>query len=202
MRRSKQGGGALTLGFGLIITIQGFETSRYLGDAYSADMRIRSMKFAQILSSVIYMLYIILVAYLFRPEEIVLSETAIIDMMVIVAPILPGLLIAAALSAQFSAAIADTSGSGGLMPEITRGRLSVRQGYAVLVFCGIALTWSANIFEIISYASRSFAAYYSLQAAIAACVVYRHQAGKAKVVAYALLCVLGIVIAVFGAPVA
>ena len=55
-----------------------------------------------------------------------LSETAIIDMMHLVAPILPGLLVAAALAAQFSAAVADTSGSGGLFEELTQGRISTR----------------------------------------------------------------------------
>jgi hypothetical protein len=33
---------------------------------------------------------------------------------------------------------------------------------------GLALTWTANVFEIISYASRAFAPYYALQAMIAA----------------------------------
>lgn len=198
---TQTGWGAITLGFGLIITIQGFETSRYLGNAYSADMRIRSMKFAQLFSSAIYMLYIIFIAYLFQPEDIVLSETAIIDMMVIVAPILPILLVAAALSAQFSAAIADTSGSGGLMHEIARGRFSVRQGYVLLVCLGVLLTWAANIFEIISYASRAFAVYYSLQAAIAAILIARHNTRVTRPLGYAVLCLLGILIALFGTSV-
>ena len=32
---------------GLIITVQGFETSRYMGHAYEADLRIRTMRLAQ-----------------------------------------------------------------------------------------------------------------------------------------------------------
>ncbi|MEK9751843.1 MAG: hypothetical protein VW338_01335 [Rhodospirillaceae bacterium] len=35
---------AMTLGFGLIVTVQGFETSRYLGDEYDATTRNRSMR--------------------------------------------------------------------------------------------------------------------------------------------------------------
>ena len=87
--------------------------------------------------------------------------------MEIVAPILPLILIAAALSAQLSAAVADTRGSGGLIAELTRGRLTPRQGYAILVAVGLLLTWTANVFQIISYASRAFAFYYGLQSAIA-----------------------------------
>lgn len=167
--------GGLTLAFGLIVTVQGFETSRYLGDSYDAPMRIRSMRLAQALSAAIYMAYICLLAYAFVPGAVVIEETAIIDMMEIVAPILPILLVAAALSAQFSAAIADTSGSGGLITELTRGRISTRQGYGLLVAIGLALTWTANIFEIISHASRAFAIYYALQAAIAALAAHRNR---------------------------
>ena len=88
------GWSALTLVFGLIVTVQGFETSRYLGDTYDAKTRIRSMKLAQILSAVIYVVYIVLLVYAFVPGTIELDETAIIGMMQIVAPILPVLLVA------------------------------------------------------------------------------------------------------------
>lgn len=190
----------MTLVFGLIVTVQGFETSRYLGDTYDAKTRIRSMKLAQIVSAVIYVVYIVLLVYAFVPGTIQLDETAIIGMMQIVAPILPVLLVAAALSAQFSAAVADTSGSGGLIAEISGNRVSPRQAYTLLVAVGVTLTWSFNIFEIISYASRAFAAYYALQAMIAAITAYaerRHGAASA----FAALSCLGIGIALFGQPV-
>lgn len=157
----------LTLAFGLIVTVQGFETSRYLGETYDVRTRLRSMRMAQGLSTAIYLVYIGLLTYSLPPSTAALEETAIIDAMEIVAPILPLLLIAAALSAQLSAAVADTSGSGGLITELTRGRLTPRQGYAILVVIGLLLTWTANVFQIISYASRAFALYYGLQSAIA-----------------------------------
>ena len=125
------------------------------------------MRMAQGLSTAIYLVYIGLLTYSLPPSTAALEETAIIDAMEIVAPILPLLLIAAALSAQLSAAVADTSGSGGLITELTRGRLTPRQGYAILVVIGLLLTWTANVFQIISYASRAFALYYGLQSAIA-----------------------------------
>ncbi len=163
-----EGWQAISLALGLLITVQGFETSRYLGEKYSASMRIRSMRFAQWISSAIYVAYILLLTYLFSRDEIAFSETAIIDMMIVVAPILPTLLVAAALSAQFSAAVADTAGAGGLFYELTKKRIAPRQAYTGLVTAGIILTWNANIFEIINYASKAFALYYALQAAIAA----------------------------------
>lgn len=187
------------LTFGLLVTVQGFETSRYLGAAYSAQTRVRSMQLAQGVSTLIYMIYISLLCYAFVPDPAALHETAIIDMMAVVAPVLPVLLIIAALSAQFSAAVADTNGSGGLLTELTCGRLSVRAGYGVLVACGLVLTWAFIVFEIIGYASRAFAIYYAIQAFIAA-----HRAmGNApmKAVLFAALAVLGLLIAVFGTAV-
>jgi len=189
---------ALTLVFGLLITVQGFETSRYLEETYDAPTRIRSMKHAQWLSTLIYIIYIVLLAYVFAPDALNLSETAIIDMMEIVAPILPVLLIIAALSAQFSAAIADTSGAGGLIEELTAHRMHSRHAYAVLVAAGLLLTWAADLFQIISYASRAFALYYGVQAAIAATTAANMPRLRNAQWLYAGLAVLGLVIAIFG----
>lgn len=44
---------AFALMAGLIVTVQGFETSRYLRDSYSAATRIRSMRLAQWTASAI-----------------------------------------------------------------------------------------------------------------------------------------------------
>ncbi len=194
------GWGTLTLLGGLIVTVQGFETSRYLGATYDAPTRIRSMRLAQWISTVIYVVYVVLLTYAVDTEPQTLDETTIIDLMQMVAPILPLLLVAAALSAQFSAAIADTAGSGGLIAEVTAGWIPEKLAYALLVGLGILLTWSFNIFEIISYASRAFALYYAIQALIAA--VSAHQTGRPLGAALgAGLSVLGLAIAVFGTPV-
>ncbi len=191
---------AIALAFGLIVTVQGFETSRYLGDSYNSQTRIRSMQYAQWVSSLIYMIYILLLAYVFNPGDMRLSETAIVEMMQVVAPILPVLLVAAALAAQFSAAVADTSGSGGLISELSKNRLSPRMAYALLTAVGLFITWNANVFQIITYASRAFAAYYTLQAMIAALGARRtEQPGKA--VQFWALAILGTMILIFGVPV-
>ena len=108
---------------------------------------------------------------------------------------------AAALSAQLSAAVADTNGSGGLLEELTGGKVSSRMGYLFLVVTGVALTWAADVFEIISYASRAFALYYALQSAVAAKAAWNANGVGPRSVAYAALVVLGLVIAVFGTPV-
>lgn len=193
---------AVTLGFGLIVTVQGFETSRYLGNTYDAPTRIRSMRVAQWLSSAIYLVYILLLTYAFPPVAGQLRETEIIDMMRIVAVSLPVLLVVAALSAQFSAAIADTGGSGGLIHELSGRKLKPRDAYLLLVAVGVGLTWFSDIFAIIAYASRAFAAYYAVQAGLAAVTAWRREGGMAvRPAAFAALAMLGAAMAVFGTPV-
>jgi hypothetical protein len=192
---------AITLVAGLLVTVQGFETSRYIGDEYQPLTRIRSMQLAQWVSTAIYMIYIAFLSYLFIPENLELSETAIIDLLVVVAPVLPLLLIVAAISAQFSAAVADTGGSGGLISELTKGKITPRVGYGVLVSIGLFLTWAMSIFEIISYASRAFAFYYALQAFIAATGSYSERGLTYKVTGFAFLGTLGLAIAIFGTSV-
>tara|TARA_R110002167_G_scaffold83012_5_gene226088 strand:- start:736 stop:1932 length:1197 start_codon:yes stop_codon:yes gene_type:complete len=192
---------AIALVAGLLVTVQGFETSRYLGDEYLPRTRIRSMQLAQWISSAIYMIYIAFLSYLFVPNNLELSETAIIDLMAVVAPILPLLLIIAAISAQFSAAVADTGGSGGLIAELTKGRISPRAGYGVLVGIGLLLTWAMSVFEIISYASRAFAFYYALQAFIAAKGCWLETGRSFKGIGFAVLGILGFAIVVFGTSV-
>ncbi|MCB1389897.1 MAG: hypothetical protein KDK12_12275 [Rhodobacteraceae bacterium] len=193
---SETGWAALTLGFGMIVTVQGFETSRYLGAEYAAATRIRSMRHAQLLATVIYLAYIGLVTYAFDPEGQHLSETAIVDMMAVVSPVLPVVLVLAALAAQFSAAVADTGGSGGLVEELTRKRITTRQAYALTVAVGLALTWAADVFQIIAFASRAFAAYYAAQSALAAARVWTQSRPRAAV--YAALALLGAAIAILG----
>lgn len=195
----KTGWSAIALMFGLLVTVQGFETSRYLGDDYDATTRIRSMRLAQWMSTAIYVVYISLLAYVFEASSFRFNETEIIDMMAVVAPILPALLVAAALSAQFSAAVADTSGAGGLLSEATHQRLQPNHSYAVLVAAGILLTWSTDVFQIISYASRAFAFYYALQAAIAAAAADR-RSEKHLAALFGGLSLLGLMITLFGIP--
>jgi hypothetical protein len=159
------------------------------------------MRIAQGVSTAIYMIYAVFIAYVFDAEQVHASETAIIDMMILVAPILPILLVFAALAAQFSAAVADTSGAGGLIYELTKGRVSVKLGYVILVGFGIAITWGADVFLIISWASKAFAVYYTLQALIAVLLAKRDDASIAKIVFFGVIAGLCAVIAIFGTAV-
>ncbi len=149
---------------GILLIVQGFETSRYLGAEYDADTRIDTMRQAQLISGVIYVVFVLLaLPLLTHMEGTDPDETAIIELAQLVSPVLPFLLIIAAVMSQFSASVADTIGGGGLMEESSNSKLSSRHSYLIITFAAIALVWVADIFQIISIASRAFAFYYLLQ---------------------------------------
>lgn len=189
---------SLRLAFGLIITVQGFETSRYLSEGHDAKTRVRTMRYAQWLATAIYLIYIGLAGLSFPASAVGARETAVIGMTQAISPLLPVLLIIAALAAQFSAAVADTNGCGGLTQEMSRGRIHSRLAYLVLVALALALTWSADIFQIISYASRAFALYYALQCALATLSSYRRADSRSRTAAFFGLTLLMIAVAVLG----
>ena len=152
---------------GILLVIQGFETSRYLGAAYDAETRIRTMRHAQIISGIIYVVFVALALPLLAEFHGSHDETAIITMTARVAAVLPAMLIVAAVMSQFSAAVADTVGGGGLFSEFSRRRLPQHVSYLLVVIAAIVVVWSANIFHIVALASRAFAFYYFLQCLVA-----------------------------------
>ena len=190
----------IRLAFGLLITVQGFETSRYLSEAYDPATRIRTMRYAQWIASTIYILYIGLAGLSFPSEDVGLRETAVIGMTEQISPILPILLVAAALAAQFSAAVADTNGCGGLAEEMSKGRVHSKHAYVGMALLALILTWTADIYQIISYASRAFAVYYALQCTLAALLSWRQGSSRARTAGFTLLTMLLIAAAVLGIP--
>lgn len=153
---------------GLLLVVQGFETSRYLGSEYEAGLRIRSMRWAQWLATAIYLVFVLLATPLLGLlEGDGVEETGIIALAANAAWVLGPMLVLAAIMSQFSAAVADTIGAGGLVEEETRKRIPERRAYPLIAGLAIILVWSANLFEIIALASRAFALYYLLQALLA-----------------------------------
>jgi hypothetical protein len=157
---------------GLLIVVQGFETSRYLGSEHPAEQRIATMRAAQLVSTAIYLLFIALATVLFH-DGLGADVTAIIGMTKPVAIVLPVLLAVAAIGSQFSAAVADNSGAGGLIEDITHHKVAIRYTYLLILLVTVGLTWSTNVNEIIAYASRAFALYYTLQCIVAWVVAWQ-----------------------------
>ena len=157
---------------GLLIVVQGFETSRYLQAEHSVDERIQTMRVAQLASAVIYLLFIGLSTVLFH-SGLDADVTAITNIMLPVAVVLPMLISIAAVGSQFSAAVADTSGAGGLVQDILQHKLPVQYVYIAITLVTVLLTWATNVNEIIAYASRAFALFYFIQSLVAAILAYQ-----------------------------
>ena len=181
---------------GLLIVVQGFETSRYLGDSHPAEQRIATMRTAQFVSTGIYLVFLALATVLFH-DGLGADVTAIISMCKPVAVMLPILLTVAAIGSQFSAAVADNSGAGGLIEDITKHRLPMRFAYLLILLVTIAVTWETDVNAIIAYASRAFALYYMLQCVVALLVARKL---RQDVLRYAVLAVLCLLVFAFGVP--
>jgi len=180
---------------GALLVVQGFETSRFLGEKYSPEMRVTTMKRAQIISGILYVVSVILflpvVQYL-DLQHIQLAK--IVDVTGYAALVLPFMLIGAALMSQFSAAVADTGGGGGLLSENSGKKLSTRVSYLGISICAVLLVWAVNLIEIITLASRAFAFYYFLQALLALNFCYRDCSPESKMTVWRRMLFLGVAI--------
>lgn len=152
---------------GMLMVTQGFETARYMGASYDKTTRINAVCYSQWIAAIIYISFIGFTCPLFLEFPIVeLSETTISHTLGQVLFVLPIMLLIAAVASQLSAALADTIGGGGLLKELISIRLPDNIFYMMIIAIAIVLIWSANIFEIINYASKGFAIYYLLQVLI------------------------------------
>ncbi len=153
---------------GILLVVQGFETSRFLGEKYSAQIRVKTMRQAQLISGILYIVSVFALLPIVQHlnlENIKIAE--IVAATGLAATVLPLMLIVAAIMSQFSAAVADTVGAGGLACESCKEILPTNKAYLVVSILAIILIWTADLLEIISFASRAFALYYLLQCVVA-----------------------------------
>ncbi|MGA7616962.1 MAG: hypothetical protein WBX15_17460 [Thermoanaerobaculia bacterium] len=191
---------------GLLIVVQGFETSRFLGATHSPEQRVRTMRIAQLISAGIYLLFTTLALLLFHPGAPPrASVTEIVHLVGPVAAILPLLIVIAAGVSQFSAAVADDAGCSGLLKTIFRGRVSSRIPYVLIGAGTVALAWSTDVLQILSYASRAFAVFYAFQCLVAVLVAVerRDAEGRVRIIVVGSLAAIATsAVAVFGIPAA
>ena len=157
----------LTILGGTLIVVQGFETSRYLGNNYDMQTRIRSSRLSQYIATVVYILFVALalpVVHLLNGEY---NDHSLIALVGFVSAMLVTPLVLAAALSQFSAAVADTLAAAGNFSELSLGRITEKQGYLAVGLGAIALTWSVDTFSVLALASRAFALYYFLQCLVA-----------------------------------
>lgn len=159
---------------GILLITQGFETVKYMGDDYSAPLRIKAMRYAQIIAALIYIIFVPLAGPISKSVHHA-TETAIISMLSQTAVGMGFVLSVAAIFSQFGAVVADTIGNGGLLEEVTNRKVNEKQAYLLSSVLAIGLTWFFDILEIVALASRFFALYYFFQVLIAVIVSFRRK---------------------------
>lgn len=186
---------------GLIITVQGFETSRYLGHDYPAALRIRTMRRAQWIASAIYLAFIALLTPFLTRAAATEGVAGILDIMELIAPALGLFVLAGAVSSQLSAAVADSIGSGGLVNEVSRRRISVPLAFTLAGALAVLVVWLTDPFEVVALSSRAFALFYAMQCVLALMVSVRRGAGslaqRCGFLAIGVICLVAVFV---GAP--
>jgi len=186
---------------GLIITVQGFETSRYLGHDYPPEMRIRTMRHAQWIASGIYFAFIALLTPFLSRAAATEGVAGILDIMELIAPAMGIFVLIGAVSSQLSAAVADSIGSGGLVNEVSRRKISVPIAFTLAGALAILVVWLTDPFQVVALSSRAFALFYAMQCALALLVSIKSGVGtiphRIGFVAIGLICLVAVFV---GAP--
>ena len=190
---------------GILLVVQGFETSRFLGEKYNAEIRVRTMRRAQLISGALYVVSVIALMPIVQHLNLANIQIAeIVEATGRAATVLPLMLIVAAVMSQFSAAVADTVGAGCLASESSNGKLSTYKGYLVVSILAIILIWTADLLEIISFASRAFAVYYLLQCVVALIANhhnYKHKGYRLNMLRFIILAGILAFMVIFAIPV-
>ncbi len=186
---------ALLIMGGLVITVQGFETVRYLGKQYDAVTRVRASRAAQLVSAAIYIGFVAVATPVMGLGTAAGPDITLLDITARVAPWLALPLVLSAVLSQFSAAIADTEAAKGNLTGLSRWFTGPRP-YLISGAAAIAIAATIPTFTLVMIASRAFAAYYAIEATIA----FRTSSGFFRKSGFAVLALLLLAITVFAQP--
>jgi hypothetical protein len=149
---------------GLFAIVQGFEASRYIGARFGKELRITTMRLAQVISSVVFVVFVASVLILYVQVQTDFSGESIFIVADKVGDLMPWLILLAAIGSQTSAIINATMSRSDMLVDHNMPR---RWTFVVLLGPAIAIFLLVDITEAVALASRVFAAYFLLQAVIA-----------------------------------
>jgi len=184
---------------GLLIIVQGFETTRFMGQVYDAETRIRAMRRAQLLSSAIYLVFFVLMIPLYPFFTSATDVAGFIGQIGRVTPWLPYVVTAGAVASQFSAAVADSIGAGGLISETTHRHVDARHAYVLIGAVALLVVWDTDLVSVVALASRAFALFYALQGVVAM-LIARERKDTRRAALYGTLAAAAFAVALFGIP--
>jgi len=156
----------LVLG-GIVITVQGFETVRYLADEYDRETRVWACRLSQLVSASIYIGFVAVATPVMGLGTADGADDTLLDITGRVVPLLSLPVVITAVLSQFSAATADTVAADGNLRRLFSSTMHGARPFVVSGAAAILLVWIAPTFTIIAVASRAFAAYYALQCVVA-----------------------------------
>ncbi|MBX3099610.1 MAG: hypothetical protein KF761_08520 [Salinibacterium sp.] len=181
---------------GLVITVQGFETVRYLGAEFDRPTRVRASRVAQLVSAGLYIGFVAVATPVMGLGTSAGADNTLLDITGRILPWLAVPLVLSAVLSQFSAAIADTAAADGNLRGINRW-FTGRRPYYLSGAAAILLAATVPTFTIVAVASRAFAAYYALQAVIA----LRTSRGSWRKIGFGMLALVMLAITLFAQPV-
>ncbi len=157
---------------GLFAIVQGFEAARYIGARFGKELRITTMRLAQVISSVVFVVFVASVLILYVQVQTDFSGESIFIVADEVGDFMPWLILLAAIGSQTSAIINATMSRSDMLVDHKMPR---RWTFVVLLAPAIAVFLLVDITEAVALASRVFAAYFVLQAVIAWILARRAQ---------------------------
>ncbi|MGI9621265.1 MAG: hypothetical protein ACR2PK_00405, partial [Acidimicrobiales bacterium] len=157
---------------GLFAIVQGFEAARYIGVRFGAEQRVSTMRVAQLISTVVFVILIstLLIGFLPTPEGVPEDGTAIFAISAFVGDALPYLLLVAALGSQTSAIIGATSSRSDLLVNSNIKRTTT---FPIILLPAIMLVIFVDVNVAVNLASRVFAFFFAVQASLAMLLAYR-----------------------------
>jgi len=181
---------------GLFALVQGFEASRYIGARFAAEERISTMRVAQIISSVVFVVFIASSLILFVEVKTDFSQTAIFEASDKMGRFVPWLILLAAIGSQTSAIVNAVSSRSDMLVTYRVPRWAT---FLILLGPAMVIYLLTDITEAVALASRVFAVYFVLQAAMALVLARRAKNWRA-VAGFATIALAMGVVAVFGLP--
>ena len=183
---------------GLFAIVQGFEASRYIGVRFGAERRVSTMRVAQVVSTIVFVLFVVtlLLAFLPPPPGVEEDASAIFAVSALVGDMLPWLLLVAALGSQTSAIIGATSSRSDMLVNHKIPRTTT---FPIILIPAIMLVIFVDVNMAVNLASRVFAAFFTIQASLALILASRKKNWWA-VAGFAGVALVMLTIMVFGLP--
>ena len=182
---------------GFFALVQGFEASRYIGREYSVERRIRTMRIAQIIATVAFVLFPVSALLLFGQVRPDLTPVAVVQIGAVASPILPLLILALAIGSQASASITTISSRSDVLLDLSNEAIPRRFTFPMLAAGSIAVVLVTDVLTAVAAASRVFAVFFTLQCLIALVLAGRHRQWR-QAVGIILVGLAMIAIAIFG----